>query len=279
MTLFPRKRSALAAIAARIARLRADPGTHMARDAAEEAIPEPVAAELAALRRDLRLALWRQARLAAVVARLGRFSHDMRGILSPAMLTAERLQANTDPAISRAGGLLLRSVERAGELLRDTVAFARIGGGTMAPSRFALRALVEEAAARAGGSPPPALALDIADGLEIEADRESLSRAFAALLGNAAQTGARRVTIGARAAPGAVQVAVGDDGPGLPAPVTRALFQPLVPTPASPGGCLGLAMVCDLLRANGGDIALQSTGPEGTVFLITLAARGRPAGA
>jgi hypothetical protein len=45
--------------------------------------------------------------------------HDLRGILSPAMLIADRLLAHDDPAVQRAGELVNRTVERAAARLAD----------------------------------------------------------------------------------------------------------------------------------------------------------------
>ncbi len=44
---------------------------------------------------------------------LRKLSHDLRGILSPAMMVAERLQNSADPATSRAGTIILESLDRA----------------------------------------------------------------------------------------------------------------------------------------------------------------------
>ncbi len=73
---------------------------------------------LAALQQELRAALWRNARRAVLAAAVGRASHDLRGILSPALLTAERLQMHADPQVSHAGDVLVRTVERATALAR-----------------------------------------------------------------------------------------------------------------------------------------------------------------
>ena len=48
--------------------------------------------------------------------------HDIRGALSPAMLIADRLLAHDDPAVRRCGDVVLRSVERAVDLLADAPA-------------------------------------------------------------------------------------------------------------------------------------------------------------
>ena len=45
--------------------------------------------------------------------------HDLRGILSPALLTADRLAMSQDPASRRAGEAMIMTVERAEQRLRD----------------------------------------------------------------------------------------------------------------------------------------------------------------
>lgn len=45
--------------------------------------------------------------------------HDLRGVLSPALMMADRLLRNEDPAIRRAGQAVVRSVERATTLIAE----------------------------------------------------------------------------------------------------------------------------------------------------------------
>jgi hypothetical protein len=59
---------------------------------------------------------------AAMVARAEAYRqlrHDIRGALSPALLTADRLLTNSDPAVKRAGEIMVRAVERAAALMAD----------------------------------------------------------------------------------------------------------------------------------------------------------------
>jgi hypothetical protein len=60
-----------------------------------------------------------QVQLAELRANLASLRHDLRGILSPALLIADRLITNTDPAIKRAGEVMIRTVERASARLAD----------------------------------------------------------------------------------------------------------------------------------------------------------------
>ncbi len=52
--------------------------------------------------------------------RLDRLRHDVRGALSPALLSVDRLLASDDPATRRSGEIIIRSVERATALLDAT---------------------------------------------------------------------------------------------------------------------------------------------------------------
>ena len=269
-------------LTASIAAFRADPERAATFDPPRRADDEIAVAgrELAAMQQELRAALWRNARLAALGTAVAKISHDLRGILSPALLTAERLQMSQDPSIRRAGDTLVRAVERATELMRRTVAFAREVPLVPERRRIALHPVVAEAAMQTR-STCPNLAIDnaVAATVQIDAERDSIVRVFANLLRNAGEAPAREVRITADVEPGGVTVTVCDDGPGLPPAVAAALFRPFVrgTRPGSTG--LGLAIVRDLVRAHGGDIALLATGADGTRFRFTLprAAHAPPA--
>jgi hypothetical protein len=56
--------------------------------------------------------------------------HDLRGILSPAMLIADRLAAHGDPAVQRAGDVIARTVDRAAARLAET---KKAGGDVPSP--------------------------------------------------------------------------------------------------------------------------------------------------
>ncbi len=59
-----------------------------------------------------------QAHIAEVEARSAALRHDLRGVLSPALMVTDRLLANPDPAIQRAGQAIVRSVDRATALIQ-----------------------------------------------------------------------------------------------------------------------------------------------------------------
>ena len=244
--------------------------------------------ELSAMQDELRNALWRNARLAALGSAVARISHDLRGILSPALLTAERLQAHSDAAVQRSGDVLMRTVDRATDLARRTLDFVREGPPPLNLAPVALAQLVDEASGAAGAGtsggttgmshgPPHGASRaftvrnEVPPDLWVQADRNQFFRVLANLLRNAADAGAMsaRVTA-AEARRGTATIDVADDGPGLPEAVRATLFKPFTRSTRHEGVGLGLAIARDLTLAHGGEIALASSGPEGTVFRLTM---------
>ncbi len=60
------------------------------------------------------------ARLHRLEATTSSLRHDLRGILSPAYLTAERLLNHADPVAKRAGEMMMKTIEKASERLKET---------------------------------------------------------------------------------------------------------------------------------------------------------------
>lgn len=65
-----------------------------------------------------------RARLTALEATTSSLRHDIRGLLSPALLVSDRLLAHSDPKVVRAGETVVRAIARATERLVATRAAA-----------------------------------------------------------------------------------------------------------------------------------------------------------
>jgi len=79
----------------------------------------------------------------------------------------------------------------------------------------------------------------------------------------------RRVGVTFGAGGGQVAVTVADEGPGIPAAIREHLFEP--GRSGRPGGSgLGLAISQLLARQIGATLALERTGPDGTVFRLAV---------
>ena len=227
--------------------------------------------ELAAMQHELRAALWRNARLAALGTVVAKVSHDLRGILTPALLSAERLQLNPDPRIQRAGEVLSQAVDRAADLVRRTLDYAREGPPPLELAPVALAPLVGEAAETVR---PPGAAWRLDNQVDaavmVRADRIQLFRVLINLLRNAAEAGARHVHITSYHQSPTHFIEIADDGPGLPETARAELFRPFAGSARRGGTGLGLAIARDLMVAHGGDIELVDTGTGGTRFRLIL---------
>ncbi|KQX69794.1 GAF domain-containing sensor histidine kinase [Angustibacter sp. Root456] len=132
------------------------------------------------------------------------------------------------------------------------------------------------------------LSHEIADDV-VRADRRRLRQVLLNLVGNAIRHGnvAGRVDVRTRPAPddATVLVSVDDDGPGIPPDLLPRVFAPFAraepkPAPDDGGGPgdltqdesvgLGLGLVHGLMSAMGGDLRVDSTGPDGTSMLLRL---------
>lgn len=72
-------------------------------------------------------------------------------------------------------------------------------------------------------------------------------------------------------ADGRVQIAIKDNGSGIPDEIKDKIFQPFFTTKETGKGTgLGLSLAYDIVKAHGGEILLKSTMGEGTEFIISL---------
>ncbi|MGC9269771.1 sensor histidine kinase [Acidiphilium sp.] len=229
------------------------------------------ASELASMQTELRAALWRNARLAALGTAVAKISHDLRNILASALLVADRLSGSTDPGTRRAATTLVTAVERATELVTKTLTFAREGPPALLRAAFPLADLVGEVAEQVTAQAETVtIKADIPAGLAPPLDRSQMFRALFNLTRNAAEAGASHITVRARCDGAMVTIDIEDDGPGLPEQARANLFRPFTGSARRGGTGLGLAIARDLVRAHGGDLDLVATSAHGTLFRITL---------
>ena len=235
--------------------------------------------EIAAMQSALRTVLGRNARLVAVGTSVAKTGHDLRNALAPALLMSENLSRNPDPAIRHAGEAIMAAVNRANDLVRQTLKFVREGPAPLAAECFALVPMMAEAVEAAGIAAICDVRLEIGRDQRVDADPEQILRVLLNLFRNAGEAGARHITVRAAAgqppglvSTGLVAIDIADAGPGIPETVRESLFQPFTRSTKPGGSGLGLAISRDLLRANHGDLLQVSTGPGGTVFRLLLPA-------
>src|SRR3984893_14717627 len=70
--------------------------------------------------------------------------------------------------------------------------------------------------------------------------------------------------------PGGVEITITDNGRGVPNSIRGTLFEPFISQGKENGTGLGLTVVQKIVQDHGGEVVVERTSPEGTVFRITL---------
>lgn len=224
--------------------------------------------ELASMQEGLRAALQQKEHLAALGTAVAKINHDLKGILSRAILVFDRLEESDDPEVRRITPMLISSIDRAIAMCSQTLNY--VGQESPSPnrSRFALQDLLDEVCEKEVDG--VALSAEAVKGQMIDADRDQLYRALSNLIRNAVQAGAQAIDVSARQDNGGTVVDISDDGPGLPPRAQENLFKPFKGSTRAGGSGLGLAIARELLRGHGGDLELLQTSGSGTTFRLTI---------
>ena len=233
--------------------------------------------ELAAMQADLRLALNQRARLAALGTAVSKINHDLRNMLSSAQLFVDRLEKSEDPLVQRLAPKLVAAIGRAVALCTNTLRYGRAEETPPELRPFDLRKLAEDVGANAFSSSdgPADWKNHVKEDLVVIADPDQIFRVLLNLARNAAQaievSGRRgEVAFDAFRDAGEVHIEVRDTGPGVPEAARARLFEPFASVQRPGGSGLGLAIAAELVSAHRGTLKLVRTGPEGTVFRISL---------
>jgi signal transduction histidine kinase len=231
--------------------------------------------ELETMQRTIYGSLQARARLAALGTAVAKIQHDLRNMLSTAQLASDRLASIEDPVVKRLAPRLVTSLGHAVALATNTLRYGRAGEQPPARRRLLLLPLVADVREAALTAPDNAILFDlrINPELQIDADAEQLYRILLNLVRNAvlalANTPGPCITVSAARSEAEVIIEVGDNGPGIPAPMHDKLFQPFSAS-AQGGTGLGLAIARELARAHNGDVILVATGTTGTRFCVVI---------
>lgn len=244
---------------------------------------------LADMEHQVRTALGQQQRLAALGAAVARLSHDLRNSLATAQVISERLGASDDPKVRLVAPRLERAIARAGNLAEAALRYGRADEVPPQLEPTPLASAVAEAAGDAlAGFPDVMFNNGIGADLVVLVDREYLHRILVNLIRNGAQAmmaareaapeGGRLMKFAADAHSDVenhcVRMRLEDNGPGLPSAALARLFEPFSAVQRADSSGLGLAIARELARAQGGDLSLTSSGPEGAVFDLVFTCAG-----
>ncbi len=167
---------------------------------------------------------------------------------------------------------LAADVDRLHRLVRSLLDLARADVMKPGDERCDAVAEIERIAERARRDGLEVRVAAKARPLHVAIAAEALESAVGSLLDNAHRHAGREpaVTIEVRAADGEVEIAVADEGPGIPATDRERIFEPFFTTSRASGGTgLGLAIARAVTKAHGGKVELVAS-ERGARFRITL---------
>lgn len=236
--------------------------------------------------------LARAQRLESIGNLAGGIAHDLNNILAPVRMGAEFL--NTLPFSGKEREIIEVmdiSVHRATELVQQVLAFSR--GRRSKREAMWLVPLIGELERLVRESFPRDVRLEVRlvpDLAPVQADSTQILQVLMNLCVNARDAMpeggvialvADNVTLGSAQTasfPGAqpgkhVRIRVRDTGTGIPGPVREKIFEPFFTTKdVGKGTGLGLSTALGIVQDHSGIIELESTGPQGTTFVVYLPA-------
>ena len=200
-------------------------------------------------------------------------AHELKNPLTPIRFAIARLRREAPPALAETVEVLESESKRLEEMARSFAQFGRLPEGPRAPvdlgelARAATRSTVP-------GDSPVTVAVDD-DVPMVPGHVDALGRALTNVLLNAVDASPAgapvRVSVRRTALEGRemVEVAVRDEGCGIPASRISGIWEPYV-THKAGGTGLGLAIVRQTLVAHDGAVAAESAPGEGTTIRLFL---------
>lgn len=217
-------------------------------------------------------------------------THELRTPLTTFSLYTEMLDKRMVPEEKKQEyyTMLYRESKRLGHLVENVLAFAKLSRGNMrgrkdveacGPLFTRLFSQQKEKLEAAGFAVSSAISPN-ARLLTIRTDLVTLGMILTNLTDNAIKYGrgnnnAPSVQLTVQAGRRTLQIRVRDKGAGIPPGDVKKLFRPFnrsaeADSDKQPGIGLGLALSRDLARSIGGDLVLEGTSAEGSIFLLTL---------
>ncbi len=205
---------------------------------------------------------------------LGAIAHDIKTYVQRLKLRLDLLDEPSEVAKAE------RDLDAMNNLVEDALLLSLNANPLSEASPVDLLALVGqevEAARLSGGE--VSLARDSERPFLVTGDAAGLSRAYANVIGNAVRYG-KRARVALQRGKGTVETIIDDDGPGIPKPERKAVFQPFhrgesSRNRATGGTGLGLAIAGRIVERHGGAITIADAPHGGARFVISLPDRER----
>ena len=209
-------------------------------------------------------------------------SHDLRAPLRSMSGFSQILQESAPPGLDEKSRHYLQRIHdasmRMSGLIEDLLNLSRIGRSELTARPISLSQVAAEAAAAVRERHPKRdVQLEVAPGLEVNADPRLLRIALENLLSNAWKYTARAsqasVSVGVQAGEHGPVYFVRDNGVGFDIKYADKLFVPfqrLHPETEFPGSGIGLVTVQRIIARHGGRVWADAKPDEGATFYFTL---------
>ncbi len=235
---------------------------------------------LSSLQHDLQSTLRQKKHLAELGLAVSKINHDLRNILASALLFTDRLADIKDPTVERLAPKLVKTIERAVGYTKSVLEYGRATESPPKIRKYNLHKIVTDV----GDTLDVVERADfewinaVSSNIEVRCDGEHLFRTILNLARNAVQAmesdispnPVRQLEVSALENGKSIEIRISDTGPGIPSHQQERLFEAFQGSGKSGGTGLGLAIASELVRAQGGKIALEKSGDKGTTFLITM---------
>jgi signal transduction histidine kinase len=216
-------------------------------------------------------------RLATIGRMASSISHDLRHSLAAIVANAEFLCETrlTSEQREELYQEVQTAVHRMTELIDSLLEFSRTSA-SLRPTYGNIRTAVDNAVHALRSNPEfHNITVEIRQSSSVEGwfDHRKLERAFFNLLLNACESLPSRsgqVEIDLRDWGPGVEITITDHGRGIPDSIRNTLFEPFVSFGKENGTGLGLTVVQKIVQDHGGEVMIERSSPQGTVFRITL---------
>ena len=217
-------------------------------------------------------ALGREQRLAAVGALAAATAHELGTPLGTVHLIANEIAADITPddPLAEDVALLAREVARCRDILKQLSARTEPEDLHAPLSRLSPAALVESVVQRYRRDSVAVEIMASGDDMPVLPRTPEVLHGLANVLQNAIQFARARVDIRITAHPDALEMAISDDGPGIPAAILDHLGEPYVSTRARDGSHMGLGIfiAITLLERSGATLEFGNQAQGGAVVRI-----------
>jgi C4-dicarboxylate-specific signal transduction histidine kinase len=227
----------------------------------------------------------RAARFSLVSGMASALAHEINQPMTAARALARSVQhiiEGPSPDLPRAGGNItnvIAQIDHASGVLRRMREFLRRGRPHV--SSYDMRTMIEDALTLArpdANARGIEIVTDVPDGLPmVHTDRIQIEQVVLNLIRNAVEAisgvqqkdGAIRLSAARLSDPSRIEIAVGDNGPGIAPHLADRMFEPMT-TSKHEGLGLGLSISRTIVESHGGRLWLQSGEPGRTEFRFSL---------